>query len=125
MRLSSLRTWTSVGGKRGTVRHVAEVRGSFVLDDLGVVGPLLGVILVDYFFVRRQRVRVADLYSESATGAYAYKRGWNPVALWALGSGAVFAIVLGVLFASKARLLIPAVIAGAALWGWVSQALGQ
>ena len=42
VRLSSLRTWTSVGGKRGTVRHVAEVRGSFVLDDLGVVGPLLG-----------------------------------------------------------------------------------
>ena len=42
MRLSSRRTWTSVGGKRGTVRHVAEVRGSFVLDDLGVVGPLLG-----------------------------------------------------------------------------------
>ena len=37
VRLSSLRTWTSVGGKRGTVRHVAEVRGSFVLDDLGVV----------------------------------------------------------------------------------------
>ena len=42
VRLSSLRTWTSVGGKRGTVRHVAEVRGSFVLDDLSVVGPLLG-----------------------------------------------------------------------------------
>ena len=42
VRLSSLRTWTGVGGKRGAVRHVAEVRGSFVLDDLSVVGPLLG-----------------------------------------------------------------------------------
>lgn len=37
----------------------------------------------------------------------------------------LFAIVLGILFASKARLLIPAVIAGAALWGWMSQAPGQ
>lgn len=36
----------------------------------------------------------------------------------------LFALVLGVLFASKARLLIPAVIAGAALWGWVSHAVG-
>ena len=32
----------------------------------------------------------------------------------------LFAVVLAVLFASKARLVIPAVIAGAALWGWLS-----
>lgn len=37
----------------------------------------------------------------------------------------LFAIVLALLFASKPRLLIPAVIAGAALLGWVSQAIGQ
>ena len=33
---------------------------------------------------------------------------------------ALFAVALAALFASKARLLIPAVIAGAALWGWWS-----
>jgi chromate transporter len=37
----------------------------------------------------------------------------------------LFAVVLGILFVSKARMLIPAVIAAAALWGWVSQAIGQ
>lgn len=37
---------------------------------------------------------------------------------------ALFAIALGLLFASKARLLIPALIAGAALWGWAGQAFG-
>lgn len=43
VRLSSLRTWTNVSdNKHATVRHVAEVRGSFVLDDLSTVGPLLG-----------------------------------------------------------------------------------
>jgi chromate transporter len=47
------------------------------------------------------------------------------VSLTSLEALILFAIVLGVLFASKARLLIPAVIAGAALWGWVSQALGH
>ncbi|MAL02719.1 MAG: chromate transporter [Arenimonas sp.] len=36
----------------------------------------------------------------------------------------LFGIVLALLFASKARLLIPAVIAGAGLWGWVAQAAG-
>ncbi|MFT3888336.1 MAG: SIMPL domain-containing protein [Arachnia sp.] len=43
VRLSSLRTWASVRpDKRGVVRHTAEVRGSFILDDLSLVGPLLG-----------------------------------------------------------------------------------
>lgn len=67
---------------------------------LGAIGslvvPILGIMLVDYFFVRKQRARIADLYSENPEGRYAYKRGWNPVAFWALGSGAVFAVILGV-----------------------------
>jgi chromate transporter len=37
----------------------------------------------------------------------------------------LFSLALGILFASKARMVIPAVIAAAALWGWASQALGQ
>lgn len=37
----------------------------------------------------------------------------------------LFVIVLSILFASKARILIPAVIAAAALWGWVSETLGH
>jgi chromate transporter len=35
----------------------------------------------------------------------------------------LFAIVLAILFASRARMVIPAVIAGAALWGWAASAL--
>jgi chromate transporter len=31
----------------------------------------------------------------------------------------LFGVVLAILFASRARMAIPAVIAGAALWGWV------
>lgn len=36
----------------------------------------------------------------------------------------LFAIVLGILFASRTRMVIPSVIAEAALWGWASRALG-
>lgn len=46
------------------------------------------------------------------------------VSLDGLEALVLFGIVLGLLFASKARLLIPAVIAGAALWGWFAQAIG-
>ena len=36
----------------------------------------------------------------------------------------LFALALAVLFASKAKLVVPAVIGAAALWGLLSQALG-
>jgi chromate transporter len=47
------------------------------------------------------------------------------VSLTSLEAVVLFAIVLGLLFGSKARMLVPAVIAGAALWGWVSQMIGH
>lgn len=47
------------------------------------------------------------------------------VSLTSLEALVLFGIVLGLLFASNRRLLIPAVIAGAALWGWVAQAVGS
>ncbi|TBR12801.1 MAG: chromate efflux transporter [Lysobacter sp.] len=43
------------------------------------------------------------------------------VSLTSLEAVILFAIVLAILFRSKARMVIPAVIAGAALWGWISQ----
>jgi chromate transporter len=46
------------------------------------------------------------------------------VSLTGLSALFLFAIVLAILFASKARMVIPAVIAGAATWGWVLTRLG-
>ena len=45
------------------------------------------------------------------------------VSLTSLAALVLFAIVLAILFASKARMAIPAVIAGAALWGWLATRL--
>lgn len=47
------------------------------------------------------------------------------VSLTGLEAGLLFTLVLAVLFLSKARLVIPAVIAAAALWGLISVVLGQ
>ncbi|HEY9400536.1 MAG TPA: chromate efflux transporter [Luteimonas sp.] len=41
------------------------------------------------------------------------------VSLTSLNALVLFAVVLAILFVSKARMVIPAVIAGAALWGWL------
>jgi len=45
------------------------------------------------------------------------------VSLTGLTALVLFAMVLAILFASKARMVIPAVIAGAALWGWLATRL--
>ncbi|GAB3741346.1 NCS1 family nucleobase:cation symporter-1 [Nocardiopsis nanhaiensis] len=66
---------------------------SFV-DTLGaVLAPLYGIIVADYYLVRRQRVNLDDLYSASPRGEYYYTKGWNIRALVAFSLASVFSVV--------------------------------
>jgi nucleobase:cation symporter-1, NCS1 family len=54
----------------------------YTLDTLGAfIGPLYGVLIADYYLVKKQRVVVADLFTMDPAGTYHYKGGWNPVAV--------------------------------------------
>jgi NCS1 family nucleobase:cation symporter-1 len=44
-----------------------------------LLGPIAGIMIADYWILRRTRLDVAGLYD--AHGAYSYVRGWNPAAL--------------------------------------------
>lgn len=50
-----------------------------------LLGAIAGVLLADYFLVRRGEFHVAELYKED--GRYAYRGGVNPVAVAALAAG--------------------------------------
>jgi len=52
-----------------------------------LLGPIAGILIVDYFFVRRCKINIAALYRRGAE--YEYRRGWNPVAIVALILGIV------------------------------------
>jgi NCS1 family nucleobase:cation symporter-1 len=52
-----------------------------------LLGPVAGIMLVDYYFLRGTRLDTAALFAER--GEYAYRNGWNPAA--------IIALVLGVL----------------------------
>ena len=56
------------------------------------MGPLLGIILVDYYLIARGEIDVQALYQEN--GAYRYQGGWNVNALIAAAVGALFSSVL-------------------------------
>jgi NCS1 family nucleobase:cation symporter-1 len=57
----------------------------------GLLGPIAGVMIADYFLLRRSRLRVGDLYRRH--GAYEYDNGVNWRALAALASGVVIALL--------------------------------
>ena len=70
----------------------------YFLSGLGaLLGPLFGVIMVDYWFVRKGRIDVPALYSEDPNGAYFYSRGVNLRAVAAFIPAAFIAIVLALM----------------------------
>jgi nucleobase:cation symporter-1, NCS1 family len=50
-----------------------------------LLGPIGGILIADYYCVRRTELAVDDLYR--TTGTYAYRGGFNPVAIVALVVG--------------------------------------
>lgn len=67
----------------------------YFLGGLGaILGPLFGVIMADYWLIRKAQVNVPDLYVEEPTGDYYYRAGFNPRAIAAVVPAALIAIVL-------------------------------
>lgn len=62
------------------------------------LGPIAGILICDYFLIRKQQLNAKDLYDTN--GEYEYKNGYNIYAIIALAAG-VFVALIG--------LLVPAV----------------
>jgi NCS1 family nucleobase:cation symporter-1 len=83
------------------IHYTLEVLGAFI-------GPLFGVLIADYYLVRKQKVVVDDLFTMSPEGRYHYRKGYNPKAIAATAAGAIVAV---------APVLVPA-LGGAAQYTW-------
>ena len=78
---------------------------------LGAVG---GVMIVDYYIIRRRSLVVDDLYRRG--GEYEYRRGFNPVALVALAAG-IAPLVPG--FLAEVKLVtVPDFFSQIYQWSW-------
>lgn len=68
-----------------------EISG-FLIFVSGLLGPVLGILIADYYFIRKKTLALADLYKEE--GIYAYgKTGFNKAAMIALFSGIFLALI--------------------------------
>jgi NCS1 family nucleobase:cation symporter-1 len=56
-----------------------------------LLGPVAGIMVCDYFFIRGTELDVNSLYHRE--GVYYYSKGVNPRALIALGLGVMIALV--------------------------------
>ncbi|MET9291403.1 NCS1 family nucleobase:cation symporter-1 [Streptomyces sp. NPDC003077] len=67
----------------------------YFLGALGAfLGPLVAILLVDYYYVRRGRIDVDALFSADRAGPYHYRRGYNPKAVLAFVPAAAVSAVL-------------------------------
>lgn len=67
----------------------------YFLGVLGaLLGPLFGIIMADYWLVRRGRIDVPALYSDATTGAYHYRNGihWRSIAVFVPCAAAAVAV---------------------------------
>ena len=70
----------------------------YFLGALGAfLGPLFGIVMADYWLIRKQQVDVPALYSDSAAGPYHYVNGINPKAIQALIPSAAISLLFAFL----------------------------
>jgi len=68
-----------------------EISG-FLIFVSGLLGPVLGILITDYFLIRKKRIELAELYKEN--GLYSYKNtGFNNAAIIALFLGVFLALI--------------------------------
>ncbi|MBC3813036.1 NCS1 family nucleobase:cation symporter-1 [Undibacterium aquatile] len=52
-----------------------------------LLGPIAGILIIDYYFIRQTKINVPDLYLEH--GQYSYQKGWNMAAVIAFAIGVI------------------------------------
>ncbi|WP_367109840.1 NCS1 family nucleobase:cation symporter-1 [uncultured Psychrobacter sp.] len=102
--------WLSVISKIGIVGFVNVVGA--------IIAPFFGILVIDYYIIRRQKINMNDLFSAQPTGAYYYTKGWNIRGLIAFAIGALFSVAT-VLVPSLAKFEGYGFLLGAALGGIV------
>lgn len=75
------------------VSFISNVGIAAFVDTLGaVLAPLYGILIADYYLIRKQKLDVDALFSTDPNGIYHYEGGWNRKAIIAFGVAAVFSV---------------------------------
>jgi NCS1 family nucleobase:cation symporter-1 len=103
-------------------RELYDLGDAFLAYNGTMHAPIGGILLVDYFFIRKQRINLRAVYESAPSGEYYYWKGFNVIALTGIVLGQVtyFALynpfsgathwMFNVMPASIAAFLVPAIL---------------
>ena len=77
--------WLQLLSKIGLLTFINTVSSFF--------GPIFGVMVVDYYLIKKNEINNKDIFSSDDIGIYFYSKGWH--------IKAVYSIILGFIFASS------------------------
>jgi len=81
---------------------------TYFLGSLGaLLGPFFGILVLDYYYYKRSRVDLRDLYSPNKDGKYYYQHGLNMNAVWAFIPSAIVALCIALLPVHFCQVLAP------------------
>ena len=64
---------------------------SFVDTFASFFGPIFGVMIIDYYFVKKSNLDNKDIFSTEPDGAYFYSNGWHIKTIYSIALGFIFA----------------------------------
>tara|TARA_B100001540_G_scaffold316467_1_gene346389 strand:+ start:79 stop:1536 length:1458 start_codon:yes stop_codon:yes gene_type:complete len=75
-------TWVSILSQIG-ILSIIDTLGSFF-------GPIFGIVIADYYVVKKQNILSKDLFSADTKGKYYFSSGWHFKAIYSLLIGFIF-----------------------------------
>lgn len=96
---------------------ISKVGISPIVNTLGAtLAPLYGILIIDYYLVKKQNLNIDSLYDESENSEYYYTNGWNKNTIIAFLIGSIFSIctiwISSLIFLSGYGWIIGAVLGG-------------
>ena len=63
----------------------------FIIDNItGFFGPIFGVMVADFYYVKKQKINHKELFYPKENTEYIYSSGWNYKAIYSLIIGFIF-----------------------------------
>ncbi len=75
------------------VSVISQIGIAGFVNTLGaILAPVYGIMVTDYYLIKKQQLDIQQLFSSDPSGKYYYDKGWNRKALIAFGVAAIFSI---------------------------------
>jgi NCS1 family nucleobase:cation symporter-1 len=73
------------------VTYLSQIGILSFIDTFGAFfGPLFGIVICDYYFIKKRNLNNKDIYSLENNGVYYYSGGWHIKGIYSLIIGFIF-----------------------------------